>query len=367
VKVLRIYHSGVVSGWRSRDRKLRDLGADLTLISSQSWNEGGRVVSLTPDPDEVWVVGARTWGRHPFRFVYDPRPLWRALREGPVDVLDIHEEPASLAVAEVLLLVALARKSQPAVCLYSAQNIYKRYPLPFRWLERLALRRASAIHTCNEAAGDIMRRKGFTGVVRNLGLGVDVERFRPEGCGADADPGVMRMGYVGRLEHHKGVDVLLRALAKVPAADLTVVGEGPAGAELARLVEQLGLRDRVSMQGFATYDDLPDVYRRFEVVVVPSLETASWIEQFGRVAVEAMASGSVVVASDSGSLPEVIGEAGILVPPGDESALADALQVLRDDAGLRAGLAEAGPGRAAFFSWTAVAARHEALYEEMVR
>ena len=67
------------------------------------------------------------------------------------------------------------------------------------------------------------------------------------------------------------------------------------------------------------------MYRRFDVVVVPSLETPSWVEQFGRVAVEAMASGVVVVASRSGSLPEVVGEAGVLVPPGDVGALADAL------------------------------------------
>ena len=72
-------------------------------------------------------------------------------------------------------------------------------------------------------------------------------------------------------------------------------------------------------------DELAGVYRRFDVVAVPSLETPSWIEQFGRVAVEAMASGVAVVASDSGSLPEVVADAGILVPPGDVGALAGAL------------------------------------------
>ena len=87
-----------------------------------------------PAPDEQ-VRAVRTFGRHPFRFAYDPVGLWRALRAGPVDVLDIHEEPASLATFEVRVLARLARVRAP-VCLYSAQNLPKRYPLPFRWFER---------------------------------------------------------------------------------------------------------------------------------------------------------------------------------------------------------------------------------------
>ena len=75
-----------------------------------------------------------TWGRHPALFVYDPRPLWRALGEA-YDVIDVHEEPFALATAEVLLLRWLRRNRAPVV-LYTAQNLHKRYPPPFRWLER---------------------------------------------------------------------------------------------------------------------------------------------------------------------------------------------------------------------------------------
>ena len=87
----------------------------------------------------------------------------------------------------------------------------------------------------------------------------------------------------------------------------------------------------------------------------------------GRVAVEAMASGVPVLASDSGSLPEVLADAGDLVPPGDVAGLADAIVRLRDDPVGRARMAVAGRDRAAHFSWPAVAERHRALYEEMIR
>lgn len=370
MRVLRIYHSAVVSPWRQRDRELIARGIEHTLVAAASWNEGGRDVTLDAG-DDTFVVGARTVGHHPFLFLYDPRPIWRALRAGTVDVLDIHEEPASLAVAEVLALTRLAGR-RPAVCLYNAQNIEKRYPIPFRWIERYALRRVAAVHTCNDAAGTILRSKGFSGLVRNLGLGVDVERFRPdsddthETQAAPNEAPALHVGYVGRLEAHKGVSVLINAVAQTAGVVLDIVGDGPERASLEELIRSTSLRDRVSIHDFAPNDELPARYRQFDVVVIPSLETPAWIEQFGRVAVEAMASGAVVVASDSGSLPEVVADAGVLVPPGDVAALASVLAELRDQPERRAALAVAGRARSEQYSWPAIAERHLHLYEEMV-
>jgi glycosyltransferase involved in cell wall biosynthesis len=231
-------------------------------------------------------------------------------------------------------------------------------------MEHIALRRAAAVHTCNDDAGAILRDKGCRGPVVNLGLGVDVERFRP----AAHDPvagGRHRVGYVGRLEPHKGVDILIAAVAQVPDATLDIVGAGSERAALDELIEAHGLRERVSIRGYVG-DELPEVYQGFDVVVVPSLTTATWIEQFGRVAVEAMATGVPVVASDSGSLPEVLGDAGVLVPPGDADALSKALEALLHDEDERRRLSVAGRQRAAHFSWVRVAERQRDLYEEVL-
>jgi glycosyltransferase involved in cell wall biosynthesis len=343
---------------------MRRAGARVTLVAPLAWNEGGHRVELEVGDDD-FVRPARTVGRHPYLFLYDPRPLWRAVRSGSFDVVDIHEEPASLAAAEVLTMLWLAR-SRAAVCLYCAQNLPKRYPVPFRWFERVALRRAVAVHTCNEAAGRILRSKGFTGMLCNLGLGVDVERFgRADPPGGDADHAALRVGYVGRLEPHKGVDVLVEAIARVPGAVLEIVGGGPERDRLDRLIHRLALGERARIAGFTTPAELPAVYRRFDVVVVPSLETPGWVEQFGRVAVEAMASGVPVVASSSGSLPEVVGEAGVLVPPGDPEALAAALAHLAADPERRAELARRGRARAQRWSWDAIASRQLDLYRSM--
>lgn len=366
MRVLRVYHSGVVGPWRARERRLRRAGAEVTLIAPLAWNEGGRRVELELGPDD-FVRPTRTIGRHPYLFVYDPRPIWRALRSTAFDVVDIHEEPASLATAEVLILLWLAR-CRAAVCLYCAQNLPKRYPVPFRWFERIALRRAVAVHTCNEEAGRILRGKGFTGTLCNLGLGVDVERFGRGERPASAPGGAaLRVGYVGRLEPHKGVDVVVEAIARVPGSVLELVGDGPERDRLDGLIRRLGLGERARIAGFTPPAELPSVYRRFDVVAVPSIDTPGWVEQFGRVAVEAMASGVPVVASCSGSLPEVVGGAGVLVPPGDVEALAASLRDLAADPGRRADLARRGRERAQRWSWDAIAARQLALYRSMAR
>lgn len=363
MKVLRIYHSAVVSEWRQRDRELRATGVDVTLVSAARWNEGGKVVACEPGAD-AFVHCARTWGSHPYLFVYDPVALWRLLAY-PYHIIDVHEEAASLATLEVRVLMALRKSSRRAkLLLYCAQNIEKRYPIPFRWFERSALRHASGIYCCNARAGQILRRKGYRNVLTVLGLGVDVERFAPGSTQAARQ--AFTIGYVGRLEEHKGVHVLIEAVAKVPDAHLRIVGDGPYRRELEAATRRYGVTDRVHFDGYAGQAALPDVYRSFDILAVPSIPTPEWIEQFGRVAVEAMAGGLPVVASDTGSLPEVVGDAGVLVSPDDPVALADALRDLMNDRARRGALASAARERAQRYSWRSIAEGHRELYERVL-
>jgi len=360
VRVLRVAHHGVVSAWRERERALRRRGVDVALVSAKRWNEGGRLVPLETEGDRFVRVAA-TIGSHPNAFLYAPGPLWRALGARP-DLIDLHEEPFSLATAEILLLRLLRRSRAPYV-LYSAQNLEKRYPIPFRWFERWALRGAAAAYVCNTEAGEILVRKGLRGPVRLIPLGVDTAQFRPAEREAPADPPTI--GYVGRLEPYKGVDTLLRAIALHPDWRLEITGDGPQKAELVALADELGVTSRVAFLDFAQGDDLADRYRRVDAIAVPSIPWPGWLEQFCRVAVEAMASGVPVVASRSGAIPDVVADAGILVEPGAPEALAaglaDALEPSR-----WAELRVAGLRRAAEFTWERVAELQDELYREVL-
>lgn len=364
MRVLRISHSAVVTAWRGREAALRSRGLEVRTLSARRWEEGGRDVDLEPQPGED-VLGVRTIGRHPNVFLYDPRPIWRALGER-WDVLDIHEEPAALATAEVLLLRALRRSRVPYV-LYSAQNIAKRYPPPFRWWERRALRHAGAVSVCNTEAGDVLRAKGLTAPAHVIGLGVEQPAAAPTDADVAGAAAPARTGYVGRLlAPHKGLDVLLDAAEADPGLHVAVAGAGPHEAALRRRAGSPALAGRVTFHGHLAGAELAAFYRGIGVLAVPSVAAPGWLEQFGRVAVEAMAAGVPVVASDSGALRDVVGGAGVLVPPGDAPALARALRAVLDDPEHAARLREAGLRRAAEYTWDAIAARYEAMYRGLL-
>ena len=357
MRVLRVFHSAVVDAWRERERHLRALGIEVDLVTARRWNEGGSDVTLAARPGEP-VTGVRTWGRHPALFLYSPMALWRALgRE--YDVIDIQEEPFALATAEILLLRRLRRQRAPYV-LYSAQNIEKRYPAPFRWLERWALGNASGISVCNSEAGRISERKGLPGRATLIPLGVDTNRFSP---GAPSWRQPMVVGYVGRLAPHKGVGVLLDAVSATEGLALRIAGAGPDEDLLRQRAASSRASDRIQFVGSLTQEDLPAFYHSLNVLAVPSLPTPGWLEQFGRVAVEAMACGVPVVASDTGALPDVVGAAGLLVPPADPQALARALVTAAQPGPTRHAMVEGGLERARACSWPAVAATYFDLYQ----
>jgi glycosyltransferase involved in cell wall biosynthesis len=364
INVVRVYHSAVVSEWRQRDRLMQRFGVTVRLISPRSWNEGGAEVPLDATADG-FVIPTRTVGRHPFMFVYNPLPIWRALRAGPIDILDVHEEPASLAAGEILLLRWLARR-RPAVLFYGAENLAKRYPPPFRWIERRALKTAAAVYCCNVEAGGILRDKGFTGVVRTLGLGVDTDVFAPTTNRPARRP--FRAGFVGRLDQRKGVAVIIDALAHLPGdIELDIYGTGPDQARLAAQVARLGLGERVHFRGFIDHDRLPEVLRTLHVVCVPSQTTPGWVEQFGRVAVEAMACGLGVIVSTSGALGQVVEAGALIVDESDVAGWAQTIAALaNDDEAYRLQCAAARQ-RAEHYSWKSLAEQHVALYREVLR
>ena len=191
--------------------------------------------------------------------------------------------------------------------------------------------------------------------------GVDLPTPAPEACRV---PG--RILFVGRLVQEKGLAHLLQSLAAVrailPAAHLAIVGDGPERPALLRQTRRLRLDAGVEFLGQLPPDAVAKQRAAAQVAVVPS-----YYEPFGLVALEAMAWGVPLVASDVGGLREFTEGAAVLVPPANAPALAQALVRVLSDVQLRQDLARRGIERASDYTWDRCAERTAAVYGDLSR
>jgi glycosyltransferase involved in cell wall biosynthesis len=173
------------------------------------------------------------------------------------------------------------------------------------------------------------------------------------------------LAFVGRLIPEKGLHVLLRALRKLNLAGqrrtLTVVGDGPQRPELVRLTTDYGLVAQVKFVGACQPSEVATILNANNILVVPSV----WQEPFGIVALEGLACGCVVVATERGGLPEATGKCGVTVPNDDSDALAQAVAGLLRNPAQIAELRSRAPGHLLRFTRLACASAYIRLAESL--
>jgi glycosyltransferase involved in cell wall biosynthesis len=252
------------------------------------------------------------------------------------NVVYVEEEPASLALAQVAWLKT--RHRYRLVC-FTWENIHRRLGMP--GVEGYNLARCDGLIAGSRGAAEVVTAKGFRGpIVVTPQLGIDPELFRPRAPEAGR-PFVA--GYVGRLAEEKGLETLWQAAREIADLHLSWIGDGPLRTQVGAWQATLGSRMRVLPA--VSHEQVAACLQALDVLVLPSHTTPTWREQFGHVLIEAMASGVPVIGSDSGAIPEVIGDAGLIVPERDPQALRAALQRLREDPEQRTRLSRAGRAR----------------------
>lgn len=290
------------------------------------------------------------------------RQIGSWMRRFRPQIVHIDEEPYNAAAWQAYFQ---ARRVGAKTLFFSWQNLERRYPPPFAWGERWLLDHVDYAIAGTQSAADVWRAKGYRGRLAVIPqFGTDTGLFRP----AERPPRPFTVGYIGRLVEEKGVHVLIEAFAQLDQSPrLIILGGGPEQDRLAALASRLGIAERVAFLPQVPSAEIAPRYHDLDVLALPSLTRPHWKEQFGRVLVEAMASGVPVVGSDSGAIPGVIGDAGLIVPEGNVTALADALRRLRAKPDVYEGLRQRGRQRAIdHFTHESVAEATVRVYQEML-
>ena len=302
------------------------------LGNSMPTAANGSVAPIAPDPSAQ------------LRFI-------RAVRDEGFDVLHLHEPMVPGATQTALLL-----KPVPLVGTFHAAGNTASYRLLNSGLRWLASRLDARAAVSAEAEALAVDHLG--GTYEQLFNGIEVERFADAEPWPTSGPTIL---FLGRHEPRKGLEVLLAALPSLPAeVTVWIASDGP---DTERLRVRHAGDPRIQWLGRLSDLDKRRRMKAADVFCAPSLRG----ESFGVVLLEAMSAGAAIVASDLSGYRLVArpDRDGLLVPPGDAPALADALNRVLADPGLRAELVTAGAARAQEFSMAQLAERYLALYEQV--
>lgn len=323
--LLALSHSGVLGVNRGLYRAIaRTSDLRVTLVVPARWR-GDLIEDLAfaPEPDDAGIrvvpLGVRRSGRGSLFAYRTTGALARLAAEEKPDVVWIDEEPWSLAASQA----ARAVRDVP-LCFVTKENLRRRYPWPFRRLERRFLARARLAFVSSEEARAVLTGwKAYGGPTALLPFPYDPARFRPLGA-AERDAVRARLGYAadrfvvgyaGRLVPEKGIDDLVALIARStqdPAwrhVDYSIFGSGPSRATLVNAAAAAP-PGRVRLEDAVPHGEFGRVLAAMDLLVVPSRTTPRWKEQFGRVLTEAMACEVAVVGSDSGEIPHLIERTG---------------------------------------------------------
>jgi len=274
--------------------------------------------------------------------------LRSVIRSYAPDVLLVEEEPYSLSAWQTFYA---SRGMKMTRVVYSAQNIHKNYPPPFRQLEQYVLRHADLALAVSEDVVNVLRRKQYKGRHMMFPLGVDTEQFQPNkrrGQIQRITSGIREnafvVGFVGRLVEIKGIRLMLDVIGRCDDPDITyvMVGTGPLLPEVLEM--QVKRPTKLVLATAVEHREVQNWMNMMDVLLLPSITLENQKEQFGRVIVEGNACGVPVIGSTSGEIPKLINTTtgGWVVPENDAQALREQIIYVKNHAEERLAKAKSG-------------------------
>ena len=374
LRVLVLSHAYIMKPYRRKFALIAEYpDVEIRVITPDCWYESFQEIGFEPDlrsrcsefPCPIRFSGYGS------RFYYRRR-LQTHFRDFQPHIIHLEEEAWSLNALQTL---QLKRKycPQSRFIFRTSLSIPAKQRFGFLpiWIERWVFRETDVAFPLSQNAGKILRQRGYQGKLVPLPNGVDVDMFhKMDVSHLKAKLGLRGgsvIGYVGRLLHMKGVDTLFEAAASLDSNyQVLIVGRGEYQAELVELAGKLNIADRLVWVDGVPPEAVPEYINCMDTLVLPSRTTPEWVEFFGRVLIEGMACEVPVIGSDSGEIPNVIGDAGLIFPEMDALALAAQIQRMVLEESLRKQLIQCGLARVKAFMWDTIAQQTYAVYRKLL-
>ncbi len=354
MKILVVSHSYIVDLNCEKFRTLANLSPalEVTIVVPKRWRPGG-VMKDTIEP-KPWqdgnfrVVPISNFSENNQGALCFGTDLIDLLKSFCPEIIQVEQGSKSLAYAQLIMLNKLLGLKAKMV-FFTWWNLPYELKLPFSLLENYNLSNTDGIIVGNAAGYQILRDKGFDRTMQVMPqLGVDETLFKPQDTTElrselGITPNEFVIGFVGRFVPEKGLQTLMQAVAGLSNRNrsfkLLLLGRGELKDELLQTAQDMGIGDRVIQLDSVKHHEVAHYISAMNTLVLPSettyqfktLTAVGWQEQFGHVLIEAMAAQVPVIGSNSGEIPNVIADTGLVFPEGDATALSHHLCHLMDN------------------------------------
>ncbi|NJN88013.1 MAG: glycosyltransferase family 4 protein [Leptolyngbyaceae cyanobacterium SL_7_1] len=366
MKILVVSHTYIVDLNCEKFKILASLepGIEVTIVVPKRWRPGGvqanSIVTRFWQEGTFRVIPIANISQNNQGLLCFGTGILGLLRQFRPDVIQVEQGSKSLAYAQLITLNRLLGLNAKNV-FFTWWNLPYQLKAPASWLEAFNLRYTDGIVAGNQDGAAILRQRGYGGPISVMPqLGVDDQLFRPDlqsglATQLGIQPDDFVVGFVGRFVEEKGLLTLCEALAGLGDRPWKwlLVGRGELKQQVMARAAAQGIGDRLIWVENIPHDHVARYINLMNVLVLPSQTTAhfktltsvGWKEQFGHVLIEAMAAQVPVIGSDSGEIPHVIAEAGLVFPEQDGAALRDCLTQLMTQPELATQLAKTGYDR----------------------
>ncbi len=388
MKIIVASHTYIVDLNREKLRALANLEPDMevTAIVPRRWRPGGvqnKIIETEYlDEGSFKVIPVANFSENHQGLLTFGLDLIRVLQKLKPDIIQVEQGSKALSYAQFISLNKLLGLNAKNV-FFTWWNLPYELKFPASLLESYNLKNTDGIVAGNKDGEDILRERGYSGPIKVMPqLGVDETLFKPE-----SQPELQQklgisdsefvVGFVGRFVDEKGLLTLNQALGGLSDRPWKwlLLGRGELESALLEKAAELGIKDRLILVESVPHDEVHRYINLMSCLVLPSettykfktLTAIGWKEQFGHVLIEAMACGVPVIGSDSGEIPNVIGDAGLVFAEGSVVELRKCLLQLMKDGDLAKSLGKKGGDRTmSIYTNKALAKQLLDFYRELV-